>query len=127
MKLEVIIAPLVVFFVMVGLLVAARFYDQFPVKPPACGFKKVTGIPCVACRGTRSLRALADGQVGKAVAYNPLAVLGCLIAVVWLGGYVVRKGNPPRRSISIKAVAVITTLLLIGNWVYLILTNRWYP
>ena len=97
LKLEVIIAPLVVFVMMIALLVAARFFDHLPVKPPACTFKKVTGIPCVACRGTRSFRALAKGEIVEAVKFNPLAIVSCVIGFVWIGGYVVRYCARERR------------------------------
>ncbi|MDF1815929.1 MAG: DUF2752 domain-containing protein [Verrucomicrobiales bacterium] len=128
MKLEVIIAPLVVFVAMSVLLVAARFYDHLPLKPPECSFKRVTGIPCVACRGTRSFRALAEGKVGLALKYNPLAVVACVIAAIWMGGYVWRKGQPPSRNyLSVRGVAILTAALLIGNWIYLILTEAWFP
>lgn len=127
MKLEVIIAPLVVFFLMIGLLVVARFYEHLPVKPPECAIKKYAGIPCPACRGTRSFRALAGGDVLLAVKYNPLAIVACVIGLVWIGGYVVRKGQLPKRFLPVKLVAVVTTVLLIGNWIYLIATDHWFP
>jgi hypothetical protein len=124
LKIEIIIAPLVVFLVTVTLLITARFYDHLPMKLPECSFKKLTGLPCVACRGTRSLRSLASGEVTKAVKFNPLAVLGCGFAVAWLGEYLIRKGNPPNRTFSTRSVAVVTLVLLILNWIYLILTDQ---
>ncbi len=112
--------------VVVGLLVTARFYEHLPVNLPPCSFKRATGIPCVACRGTRSLRALASGQVGQAVKYNPLAVVGCLISLLWLGGYVVRRGSAPQWQMPARWVMGITIFLLLGNWIFLILTDHWF-
>jgi Protein of unknown function (DUF2752) len=126
LKLEVIIAPLVVFMVMVALLVTARFYEHLPMKLPPCSFKRATGIPCLACRGTRALRALASGKVWQAVKYNPLAVMGCLISLLWLGGYVLRRGRAPRWQVPVKWVMWITIVLLMGNWIFLILTDHWF-
>ena len=127
MKLEVIIAPLVVFLFVLGLLIAARFYEHLPLKPPACGFKKYVGIPCVSCRGTRAMRSLSHGEFRQSFIYNPLVMIGCAISFFWIFGYVVRKGAPPRRQFSGKSITLITVGLLIANWIYLILTNHWYP
>ena len=112
---------------MVIVLVAGRFYERSPLKFPACGFKRLTGLPCISCRGTRSVQALAAGDVVLSLRYNPLVLVSIAIGMIWVGGYAVRKGRPPKRPISPKTATVITGVLLVGNWIFLILTNHWFP
>lgn len=115
---------MVVFFVMIALLIAARHYERLPLKVPPCVFRRTTGIPCVACRGTRAARALSEGNLRAAFLLNPLVVVATAIGVFWIGGFVARSGRPPRRSLSTRWIIAITTLLLLGNWTYLILTRN---
>jgi Protein of unknown function (DUF2752) len=42
---------------------------------PPCLFRMFTGLHCIGCGLTRALHALAHGDVGGALAMNPLAVL----------------------------------------------------
>ncbi len=42
---------------------------------PACTFKKLTGLPCAFCGGTRSARVLLHGDVATALYLNPMALL----------------------------------------------------
>lgn len=121
------IGPLVVFATVVLLLIVARFYDRLPVQAPECHLKKRTGIPCLACRGTRSFQAIAKGQLVEAIKLNPGAVLGAVISALWLLGYLIRKGNPPMRTMPNTAIVWTVCLILAGNWLYLILTRHWYP
>lgn len=93
---------------------------------PACLFRKLTGWPCPTCRGTRSLMALASGDVGKAIALNPLVALAVL-AVAGAGlvgvaerlarrplltGVASRLHRPPWRAVL---------GLLLANWAYVLL------
>lgn len=37
---------------------------------PGCIFRRLTGISCPGCGGTRAMKALLEGHVGEAMAYN---------------------------------------------------------
>jgi hypothetical protein len=99
---------------------------------PACGFREWTGIPCVACGGTRALLALTEGRWIEALAINPLAALAGIGAVV--GGVLLladaRRGGSwfswiqaraPRRPLRLVLAALVL------NWVYLWLDGRGGP
>jgi hypothetical protein len=82
-----------------------------------CPFRALTGWQCPLCGGTRLGRALLDGDVAAAFAYNPLVlvglavltVLGALWTVEVLGGPAVR----PPRAWAARAQAVHPTHWLV--------------
>ena len=52
---------------------------------PTCPFLELTGLYCPGCGSLRALHALAHGDVGTALARNPLMVASLpLLAFVWL-------------------------------------------
>ncbi len=118
----------ITFFTVVGLLLLARIYEDLPVHAPECGFKTALGIPCLSCGGTRSMQALATGNVMEALRFNPAIVLGTLASLVWLaiGVRRFRKGYtdpaPAAMSRRIKLVSLTIAAVLFLNWIYLILT-----
>ena len=40
-----------------------------------CIFKQLTGVPCPGCNRTRAFFSLLHGDVGRALWYNPLAIV----------------------------------------------------
>lgn len=122
----VLIGPGITALVIAGMLLAARFYEHLPLKPPACGLREATGIPCLACGGTRSMMALARGDFAAALAYNPLVVLSVVGALVWLvtAMFRWRFSSTTHREYAARRLPVwviITTLvtLFVANWLYL--------
>ncbi len=122
----VLIGPGITALAIIGMLLAARFYEHLPLKPPACGLREATGIPCLACGGTRSMMALARGNFADALAYNPLVFLSVVAALVWLVTALIRWRFSPttRREPAVRRVPVwvmVTTLvtLFVANWLYL--------
>ena len=99
------------------------FKPVVPIPPAFCVMKMLTGYPCLACRGTRATLALADGDILRALRFNPLVTLlvasviaGALTAVL-TGRFPIVSEVPRPWSIlgwSLLAVA------LIGNWAYVI-------
>jgi hypothetical protein len=59
---------------------------SFPVPSLPCGFKSVTGLPCVFCGGTRSACAVLEGDLAHALYLNPLSIavlsLGFIAAMI---------------------------------------------
>ncbi len=120
-----LIGPGVTFLAIGALLVVAHFYERLPVHAPACGLRSTTGIPCVACGGTRSMMALSHGRVLDALAFNPLVFLGIVAAITWAGTSLIRwrffpapQDSVPRR-IPIWLVVTGLVTAFVANWVYL--------
>lgn len=67
------------------------------------------------------------GDLSSAFRLNPLVVVATSVGMLWIGGYVLRRGRPPSRSLSTRWIVVVITCLLLGNWVYLIVTRHQDP
>lgn len=104
-------------------------YERLP--PLVCPFRRLLGIPCLTCGGTRTALALSRLELGHAFLMNPLvflAVLGTLVftlRVAWaaLSGrdraYVdFRSGRP------LFALRVGVLVAVVANWAYLIWVGR---
>lgn len=82
-----------------GALVAAVVLARFDpnaagsVLPP-CPFHALTGLYCPGCGSTRALHALLGGDIGQAMAMNPLLVL--LLPVLALMALNAAGWHPPR-------------------------------
>lgn len=121
-----LVGPLVTLAAVAGLLVAAKFYDHLPVRPPDCGFRKALGLPCLGCGGTRSALALVSGNVRESVRFNPAVVFGIGVSLAWTAVGCTRffRGVPlpetKEQGRRLLRNAVIAALLLLLNWLYLI-------
>lgn len=121
----VLIAPVITFLAVLVLLVVARFYDDLPLHPPPCSFRSLTGIPCLGCGATRAAKALANGEIVKALRFHPALVLGCLLALAWpiLGIRRYWRGldmSPPgEQNQKLIRAGWITGGILLINWIYL--------
>jgi hypothetical protein len=87
-----------------------------------CPFHTLTGIKCPGCGMTRACIALARGEVGEALRYNPFS-LGLLffVGVFALFPDLLRRFW---RSLTFRARTVCTgsmLALILGFWVYRIL------
>ena len=63
------------------------FYHGGSADVTLCLFKRLSGYPCPACGGTRSLLLLSEGQWLSAAGLNPLGYLlaiGLILLPVWL-------------------------------------------
>lgn len=125
-KFRYMVGPIVVFATVIILLIVARFYEHLPFRLPTCSFKEHTGLPCIACRGTRSFQAMSRGHLVEAIKLNPAAAIGAIVSAIWLLGYLIRKGNPSAKTLSSKATVFTVVFVLGANWVFLILTRHWY-
>lgn len=122
----ILVAPVITLVAVILMLIAARFYEHLPAQLPDCGFRKWTGLPCLACGGTRSMEALSQGKLGSAFSFHPAFALAVLATPFWLG-FAIRKflahGSMPtaeeqNRRLRIGVIVAFTLLLL--NWSYLI-------
>lgn len=100
----------------------ALWRDQFHV---ACPAWTIFGVPCPACGATRAIVAAMQGDLPAAFAWNPLAallaigaVLSLPLVVAVLAGVV----SAPRVPVALGTVSRTALLaLLAANWVYLLL------
>lgn len=91
--------------------------------PSVCVLKLTTGVPCLACRGTRAALALARGDLPAAFRFNPLAtavLLGglTLSSLVALSGRCPPLPRPTKPWNSVAWTAL--GLALAANWAYVI-------
>jgi hypothetical protein len=86
---------------------------------PWCPWRRLTGLQCPACGGTRMAYDLVHGQVGAAW-HDNAALLLALPLVVWLYGTWLREGlfgrswhfRPSRRrTAAILSVALVWTVM----------------
>ncbi len=117
----------ITFLALCGLLFVARFWEYLPLKPPGCNFRKITGIPCIGCGGTRCMMALSHGDVVKSFLFNPIIFLGIVTIIVWfavaLRRYLLRIEPSPLtdRQLGIRRIFLKFGLpvLVLLNWIYL--------
>lgn len=48
-----------------------------------CSMKRLFGIPCPGCGGTRSLISLFRGDIVKSIYYNAFATYGCIVYLIY--------------------------------------------
>jgi hypothetical protein len=92
---------------------------------PPCLFKTLTGYHCIGCGLTRALHALVHGDVGRAFAMNPLAVLLIpVLPLMVLHG----RGATPRVLKPLMSVVTMPKLWLVLLPAYWIARNLpWWP
>ena len=90
----------------------------------ACPAWNIFGIPCPTCGATRAVAAVFQGDLGAAFAWNPLAAvlaLGAVVAVplgVAAGlDWISRPAIPTRLSVPVR---VLFAAALVLNWAYLL-------
>jgi Protein of unknown function (DUF2752) len=64
-----------------ALLVAALVKAQIGGPGLPCPLRSATGVPCPLCGSTRSVEALADFDLARALFLNPAGVLAVVIAI----------------------------------------------
>lgn len=82
--------------VLAGLFFMAVYLWPNPngVGVPVCGFYALTHLPCPACGTTRSVLAIVHGQWAAGWRLNPLGFLVCWLALMFLGGPLIRRWLP---------------------------------
>lgn len=90
--------------------------------PTLCQFRRLTGVPCPGCGGTRGARAILDGQPEQAFDLNPLLFL---FLTLW-GVFLVRRLATGTRIVvrltpGGRRVAWVVGVALVGlGWAYVI-------
>lgn len=111
-----------------GALIAAAVFP-FHRLPSLCGFKNVTGHPCVACGMTRSWVHMIHGRVEAALIQNPVGsalFAATAVALVYLAARrlwrvpAVRLRTSPPEALAIR-ITIGTALII--NWAYVWLSG----
>ena len=74
--------PAMFFAFVVGALLAAVISGYLGIGFPQCSFKKLTGLPCAFCGGTRALRAIAHLHFTEAFWLNPLVTISAFVSLI---------------------------------------------
>lgn len=70
----------------------------------ACYVKKLTGIPCPGCGGTRAVSALFSGDLVQSFCYHPAVLLGVLAYLHFMGLCFYRKHI--KKSLAEKEIPI---------------------
>ena len=116
-------------FLTVSLTAAASCFAwlAFGLPWPKCWFRQMTGLPCPTCGATRSILSLAHGNLGDAIALNPMLFL-CYVGTLALDLYcafVLLFRFPRLRLAGLPAkikhlLCVLVFAAAATNWIYLI-------
>jgi hypothetical protein len=113
--------------ILAGIL-AARFFP-FEAMPPLCPLRRITGIPCLGCGGTRSWVEMAHLHIIDAFVQSPLGAV-CFLTALAMTGYLMGRSMgwlPALRIQSSKREGVWLRAALIAllalHWLYLIISG----
>lgn len=101
---------------------------HFGVVAHVCLWKRVTGLPCAGCGGTRAADALLHGDLVAAFVMNPAVSAGILLFALlaaYACGVLLFRLKPLRPALLRGQgwrAAVLATLA--ANWIYLLLAGR---
>lgn len=91
-------------------------------RPATCSLKLLTNFPCLACRGTRSAFAFANGNLLQSFLFNPAAALLAAATLIWSGIVVFRRRSPslnwPKPFHQLGGILIVAGL--VGNWIYIV-------
>lgn len=93
-----------------------------------CTFKYITNMPCPSCGSTRSVLSIMDGDIIKAMFWNPIGLIIFIILIVFpiwiIADFIKGKSSLYRFYnrfeilLKQKTFAVPTILLVLVNWVW---------
>jgi hypothetical protein len=112
--------------IVIGVATLAWTFFYLGLTTPACLFRKITGVPCLACGGTRCVRSLASFDFMSAFTFSPLVALLALGVCAWATWAVVARlrGDPLRVRLATDDAGRIhlrwlAGLALLAHWAWL--------
>lgn len=133
-RLELLVPAGVTFAAVVAGVFLSPWIDRMPGLNQPCALRAVTGWPCLACGGTRSVQALAAGNVVESLKLNPLVSIAVCASAIWLGFSLCRAWHAlpavtVRSDISLRSRKLRCgwwlfglAALAVANWIYLVKT-----
>lgn len=88
-----------------------------------CLVKRLTGVSCPACGGTRASLSLVSGRLLEALTHNPLVTCVEVGLVVWLAFRLILRKSV-RLGLSRREAWIgggVALLLLAVNWIYILM------
>lgn len=84
-----------------------------------CMFQTVTGLYCPGCGGTRAVRYLLTGQIGKSLQYHPLVFYTAVVVLAEAGSAVIARktGKPERYLGHEKLLLYLGVGIILLNWI----------
>ena len=104
-------------------VILARLYANYTGSDlDTCLFHRLTGYSCPTCGTTRGLLAVAHGAWKEALAWNPLTMVGAMIAIMAIAGRVITAKTLEFQFTPLeKRILVALGLVILGlNWAWLI-------
>ncbi len=111
-----------------GIVVAAQ--PTLEEGPVVCPFRVATGLPCPTCGLLRTTHHVLEGDLGRAIATNPLDAVFLVVVVpialiVWIAnaarGFTLRV---TLSSVERRWAWTILGTIVAANWLYVLVTQR---
>ena len=127
-QLEILTPAGVTFLAVLGGVLASPLIGKIGWLAKPCSLRATTGLPCLACGGTRAVQALARGEWLMALKFNPLVVVGVVAVVIWFVTAIYRawrwdpatKGTKPQgRTKRVRWILSVLGIAVVANWIYL--------
>ncbi len=109
-----VVVLLGVSYLLIHLIFHVDLYKLTPLAHMKCGFRKLTGLYCPGCGGTRAVVALAKGQLLTSLYYHPLPLYFAALYINFAVRYLFRKHLKPAKFRMIYVILLVVFLL--GNW-----------
>ncbi|NJK90532.1 MAG: DUF2752 domain-containing protein [Blastochloris sp.] len=104
--------------ILIGFLILARFINpRHGSEFILSGFRRITGLPCPLCGGTRATHYLLQGNLEQTLYYNWLAIPSLLVALIliicWTAEIITRRILLPHFKVPVKVWFLALPLLLL--------------
>jgi hypothetical protein len=114
--------PAMFFAFVLGAIVVAMLMGYLGIGFPQCSFKRITGLPCAFCGGTRSLRAIGHFHFAQAFWLNPLVTVSAFVAAVSALFWAVTPQRFDQSIAKLKKLPLVAIgLALVAlNWIFVL-------
>lgn len=84
-----------------------------------CIFHALTGLYCPGCGGTRAVKYLLAGQIGKSLQYHPLVLYTAVVVVLEVAGaWIARKTGKPGWYLGHENLFIYLGVgIVLVNWI----------
>jgi hypothetical protein len=111
-------------FLLVGFWFAKDGYREYHTLF-ACSFRKISGLPCPGCGGTRAFYYLFQGDIRKSFLSHPVVLYGIFAYFHFMGSYFYRhhfpKAGSEQREIHLEIYIYIAVFIILLQWLVKIL------
>ena len=114
--------PAMFFACVLGAIIVAMLMGYLGIGLPQCSFKRISGLPCAFCGGTRSLRAIGHFHFIEAFWLNPLVTVSVFVAAVSALVWAVAPQRFDRLIAKLKKLPLVAIglALVAVNWIFVL-------